>query len=57
MQDSGHNRTDGRSSMDRSEALLDVVRRLVIELHTRRGRPPRDGNTAGDARLARCGPQ
>ena len=26
-----HNRTDGQGAMDRSEALLDVVRRLAME--------------------------
>ena len=29
MQDGVHNETDGQGAMDRSEALLDVVRRLA----------------------------
>jgi hypothetical protein len=31
MQDGAQNRTDGQGAMDRSEALLDVVRRLAME--------------------------
>jgi len=38
MQDGVHNRTDGRSAMDTAEALLDVVRRLAVELHPQRKR-------------------
>ncbi|MEN8108248.1 MAG: AMP-binding protein [Pseudomonadota bacterium] len=33
MQDRVHDRRDERSSMAQSEALLDVVRRLVVEMH------------------------
>jgi len=33
MQDRAHDRSGGRRAMGRSEALLDVVRRLVVELH------------------------
>ena len=38
MQDGVHNETDGQGAMDRSEALLDVVRRLALELHPQRKR-------------------
>ena len=38
MQDGVHNRTDGQGAMDRSAALLDVVRRLAVELHPQRKR-------------------
>jgi 1-acyl-sn-glycerol-3-phosphate acyltransferase len=38
MQDGAHNKTDGQGAMDCSEALLDVVRRLAVELHPQRKR-------------------
>ena len=38
MQDGVHNETDGQGAMDRSEVLLDVVRRLALELHPQRKR-------------------